>query len=67
MLFALKLLRPAVHFRDFSVVREERAFFSEGMQRLGSGHYLQNDGHVLPAKVKPSKGSELEDEGAIPS
>jgi hypothetical protein len=44
-----------------------RAFFSEGMERLSSGHYLQNDGHVPLAKVKPSKGSELEDERAIPS
>jgi hypothetical protein len=47
--------------------REERAFFSEGMERLSSGHSLQNNGHVLPAKVKPSKSSELEDEEAIPS
>jgi hypothetical protein len=53
---------------DFSVAtREERAFLSEGMERLSLGHDLQNDGHVLPANVKPSKGSEVEDEGAIPS
>jgi hypothetical protein len=37
------------------------------MEMLSSGHYLQNDGNVPLAKVKPSKGSELEDEGAITS
>jgi hypothetical protein len=48
---------------DFSVTaREERAFFSDGMERISSWNYLQNVGHVLPAKVKPSKGSEVEDD-----
>jgi hypothetical protein len=42
--------------RAFLTVREERAFFSEDMERLSSGYYLQNDGHVLSAKAKPSKG-----------
>jgi hypothetical protein len=42
-------------------------WLGRSIERLSSGHYFQNDRHVLPAKVRPLKGSELEDEGAIPS